>query len=284
MIDLKEMSFSYGKSRKGEKPLFDQLTLELGPGLFGLLGKNGAGKTTLMRIMAGLIYPHEGKCEVMEQVPGMRNPSLLEEIFFLSEEFYLPGMTGEEYRKMYSPFYPKFDHNFFDRCCREFEIEINKKLSKMSYGQKKKYLIAFGLASKTKLLLLDEPTNGLDIPSKAQFRKLVAASWSEEQTIVISTHQVRDVEKLIDPIIIVDNGKIIFKHSLEEINHALKFSVYSHEEEGDRILYSEKGLGGWAVMEAGPDEAGGAVDLELLFNGVLNDPKRISGLMKGVRV
>ncbi len=275
MIDLKEMSFGYGKNT-----LFNELTLNLGPGLYGLLGKNGAGKTSLLRIMAGLIYPHTGNCAVMEQIPGKRTPSFLREIFFLSEEFYLPRLTGLNYMELYAPFYPRFDRAFFSRCCGELELDCGKKLSNMSYGQKKKYLIAFGLASRTKLLLLDEPTNGLDIPSKAQFRRLVASSWTEDQCILISTHQVRDVEKLIDPIIIVENGKIIFKHTLEEVNSALKFSVYPREEEGSNILYSEKGLGGWAVLEEGPDETGAAVDLELLFNGVLNKPDRIETLMK----
>ena len=275
MVNLTEMSFSYGKKR-----LFDSLDLRLGPGLYGLLGKNGAGKTTLLRIIAGLIYPHQGSTLVMDQVPARRNPSLLKEIFFLSEEFYLPAVTGEAYAGLYSPFYPGFNREFFDRSCRELEINTSQTLSKMSYGQKKKFLIAFGLASGAKLMLLDEPTNGLDIPSKAQFRRLVASSWNEEQCVIISTHQVRDVEKLIDPIIILENGKIIFKHSLEEINRALRFSVYESEITGDRILYSEKGLGGWAVMEEGPDDAGGAVDLELLFNGVLQNPGRIGELMK----
>ena len=287
MIDLKDMSFGYrgnGFFRSNPDSLFDQLSLKLVPGLYGLLGKNGAGKTTFLRIIAGLIYPHGGVCEVLKQVPGERNPSLLQEVFFLAEEFYLPGITGEQYRHSYASFYPRFDNDFFDRCLREFEIPSNRKLSKMSYGQKKKFLIAFGLSSNAQLLLLDEPTNGLDIPSKSQFRKLVAASWSEKQCVIISTHQVRDVEKLIDPILILDTGKIIFKHSLEEINRALKFSVYTHEEPKDGVLYSEKGLGGWAVMEQGPDETGGAVDLELLFNGVLSEPQRIDRIMKGERL
>jgi len=278
MITLKEMSFSYGKDH-----LFDNLSLELGPGIFGLLGKNGAGKSSLLRILTGLLYPGSGECRVLGQTPGRRTPSFLREVVLLSEEFYLPAIRGEEYIRLYSPFFPRFDHDFFARCVTELELDSRKKLSSLSYGQKKKFLIAFGLASGTKLLLLDEPTNGLDIPSKAQFRRLVASSWSEDRCIVISTHQVRDVEELIDPIIIVENGRIIFQNSLEEVNRGLKFSVSSQEKSGDGVLYSEKGLGGWAVLEEGPDEPGAAVDLELLFNGVLKEPERIARLMKGGR-
>ena len=218
---------------------------------------------------------------MIEQVPSERKPSFLQDVMLLSEEFYLPAVKGSEYINLYAPFYPRFDRKFFARCISELELRTDKKLSSLSYGQKKKFLLAFALASGTRILLLDEPTNGLDIPSKAQFRRLVAAAWSEERCIIISTHQVRDVEELIDPIIIVDAGRIIFQSSMEDINSRLKFSIDTKERQDAGVLYTEKGLGGWAVLEEGPDEQGAAVDLELLFNGVLKDPARIAGIMKG---
>jgi ABC-2 type transport system ATP-binding protein len=274
MIKLKDISFGYGRDN-----LFNHLSLELGPGIFGLLGKNGAGKSSLLRIIAGLLSVQSGEPRVLEQQPSARRPSFLQDVMLLTEEFYLPAVKGEEYVTLYAPFYPRFDRALFDRCAGELELNTRKKLNSLSYGQKKKFLLAFALASGTRLLLLDEPTNGLDIPSKAQFRRLVAAAWSEERCIIISTHQVRDVEELIDPIIIVENGRIIFQNSVEEINRGLKFSVSSRERVGGEVLYTEKGLGGWAVLEEGEDEPGAAVDLELLFNGVLKEPDRIARIM-----
>ena len=277
MIKLKEMSFGYGREN-----LFEHLSLDLEPGIFGLLGRNGAGKSSLLRILAGLLKTGSGECRILGKDPFDRQPSFLKDVMLLSEEFYLPAVTGREYVRLYAPFYPGFDRELFAKGVRELELDLDKKLTRLSYGQKKKFLIAFCLASGTRLLLLDEPTNGLDIPSKAQFRRLVASSWSSERCIIISTHQVRDVEELIDPIIIVEGGRILFKYSIEEINRGLRFSVSTRETTGEQVLYSEKGLGGWAVLEEGADEPGGAVDLELLFNGVLREPERISRILTEV--
>ena len=100
-------------------------------------------------------------------------------------------------------FYPKFDHKLFKTLCNEFEIPMENKLDEMSYGQKKKTLISFGIACNTRLILLDEPTNGLDIPSKSQFRKIIAKSTNPGNCILISTHQIKDIENLIDHVLII---------------------------------------------------------------------------------
>ncbi|MDC7125321.1 MAG: ABC transporter ATP-binding protein, partial [Spirochaetales bacterium] len=256
MLEVKNLEFSYAK-----KKLFDDLNLKIGSGLYGLLGKNGAGKSSLLKLMSGELYPSAGCCSAMGFDASKRIPEMLSEIYFLPEEFAFPGITGNEYVKLYSPFYPRFSMEFFSDCVEEFDIDSGKKLGSMSYGQRKKFMISFGLASWSKILLLDEPTNGLDIPSKSQFRRLAAAGASDDRVILISTHQVRDVENLIDPVLIVDNGKIVFNHSMEEITDNISFRLLDEEPSGKNVIYYEKSLGGYFTAFAERSENSRAVDL-----------------------
>ena len=179
---------------------------------------------------------------------------------------------------MNAPFYPRFDHTMLQKYLQEFEISNDKKLTAYSYGQKKKFLIAFGLATQTNVLLMDEPTNGLDIPSKSQFRRIMAAASTEEQCIIISTHQVRDLASIIDHVIILENGSIIFKESLMDISTKLSFGKVK-DDSSDGVLYSEEVLGGKAAIlkSTGHDTA---VDLELLFNGVIKNSEIINNAIK----
>src|SRR6186713_469867 len=189
MISIQNLSFSYRKN----KPLFEGLNLQLEAGhIYGLLGKNGAGKSSLLKQMAGLLFPQAGACKVMGYEARYRQPGFLSNLFMVPEEFYLPQVSIKSYLKTYAPFYPDFDNKAFNTYLTEFQIPLDQRLTEMSYGQKKKVLISFALAANTKVLIMDEPTNGLDIPSKSQFRKVIAAAVSDEKCIVISTHQVRD--------------------------------------------------------------------------------------------
>ncbi|WP_020529227.1 ATP-binding cassette domain-containing protein [Flexithrix dorotheae] len=273
MINIQDLSYSYTKKKK----LFDQLSLELPSGnIYGLLGKNGAGKSTLLKIIAGLLTPNSGSCEVFGFAPLDRNPSFLKDIYFISEEFHVPPVKIKTFVNVYAPFYPNFDHEAFNRNIAEFSLPTDQKLSNMSYGQKKKFLICFGLATNCKLLILDEPTNGLDIPSKSKFRKIVASSMSDERSFIISTHQVRDMENLIDPIIIVDNGKIIFNYSYEEVTRKLAFKTEIELSNPDYTLYSESALGGYAVVTENQANEETETDLETLFNAVISNKDKVS--------
>lgn len=263
MINIQNLSFSYKKQRK----LFDGLSIELAKGsITGLLGKNGAGKTTLLKMVAGLLFPHSGSLTVMGHHPGERKPLFLSEVFFVPEEFYLPSTTIHFYIKANSPFYPSFDAALMNRLLSEFELAPDEVIDQMSYGQKKKFLISFALATKCKLLILDEPTNGLDIPSKTLFRKIMAGNLDENQLVVISTHQVKDIETLIDTIIIVDNGNIILHKDIASITQQLQFTN-STVAENEGVLYSEAVPGGYRIItrqQSGESQ----IDIELLFNAV----------------
>ena len=196
---------------------------------------------------------------------------MLNDVFLVPEEFYFPAISISDYQKAYAPFYPKFDHELLDRILTEFELRPDSNIQQLSHGQKKKFLIAFALATRCRLLLLDEPTNGLDIPSKALFRKILAGSLSEDQLVVISTHQVKDIENLIDKIIILDKGKIIFQQTMEEISQKVCFiSGTSDDVEG--AIYSEEVPGGYRLMmQNGHAET--EIDIELLFNAITNGKK-----------
>ena len=265
MIEITNLSFHYGK----QKNLFDGLSLsEKSGSIVGLLGKNGAGKSTLLKLITGLLEAPKDSLMVMGNVPFRRSPSLLEEIFFIPEEYDLPSVKISEYVKAQSLFYPRFDHAKLENILADFELDKSSRLTKLSYGQKKKFLIAFALSTNCKLLVLDEPTNGLDIPSKAIFRKVVAGSLSEDQLAIISTHQVKDVENLIDKIIVLDQGKVIFHQSLWEISEKYAFATATNLE-GSENLYHEVAPGGFKVMKP----ANGTptdVDIELLFNAAIS--------------
>lgn len=273
MITLKELSFSY--SRK--KEVLDRINLEVGSGhICGLLGKNGEGKTTLLNLLSGQIFPDQGSCLVLEEIPSERNARFLQQIFLLPEEISMPEVTAMEYIKMYAAFYPTFRDDICKACVESFEINLSDRLSKMSQGQRKKVAITLALAAHTPLLLMDEPTNGLDIPSKATFRRLVASLIDDNQTVIISTHQVRDLESLIDTVLILDQRQILLNKTLNEIGEKLYFGPLLPEE---KALYSEPTSQGTIGVTARDGKEETAVSLELLFNAAITYPKEIQRIM-----
>ena len=273
MITLKELSFSY--SRK--KEVLDRINLEVGSGhICGLLGKNGEGKTTLLNLLSGQIFPDQGSCLVLEEIPSERNARFLQQIFLLPEEISMPEVTAIEYIKMYAAFYPTFRDDICKACVESFEINLSDRLSKMSQGQRKKVAITLALAAHTPLLLMDEPTNGLDIPSKATFRRLVASLIDDNQTVIISTHQVRDLESLIDTVLILDQRQILLNKTLNEIGEKLYFGPLLPAE---KALYSEPTSQGTIGVTARDGKEETAVSLELLFNAAITYPKEIQRIM-----
>jgi len=277
MIKIENLSFSYSQ----KQTLFDELSLNLPSGnIYGLLGKNGAGKTTLLKIICGLLFPKKGKLKVLGLQPKDRYPQFLSEVFLIPEEFNLPLLNMEYFVRLYSPFYPRFNHSLFNDCIYEFRLPREQKLTAMSYGQKKNFLLSFGLATDCKLLLLDEPTNGLDIPSKSQFRKIMANAVHEERSFIISTHQVRDMENLIDPIIILDEGKVIFCQDYEHISRKLCISKQSEIPDERDVLYYESSLGGYTVVKENKGNKESRLNLEILFNAIVSNKQKIIEIFK----
>jgi ABC-2 type transport system ATP-binding protein len=273
MVTIENLTFAFKKNQ----PLFSGLNLNLEKGnTYGLFGLNGAGKTTLLNLISGMLFPDFGECLIHESPAKERLPEVLSDLFILPEQFELPKMDATKYIAIQAPFYPRFDTEQMSKMLTEFQIDTGKNLTELSYGQRKKFMIAFALASNASLLLMDEPTNGLDIPSKSQFRKIMAATDTNDRCVVISTHQVRDLNTLIDRITVLHSGNIIFDQTLGSINEKLSF-IKTEPDHNQPILYSEEILGGHAAIAA--KEAGDGdslIDLELLFNGVIQETELIN--------
>jgi ABC-2 type transport system ATP-binding protein len=275
MIEIRNLRFQYHRKR----PLFENLSVDLMPGsIYGLLGKNGAGKTSLLKVISGLIFPRSGSCAVSGFLPRQRKPSFLERIYFLPEDFQVPPISMKRYKNLYAPFYPAFNDRLYGELLTEFNLDPDDRLNRLSQGQRKKFLIAFGLGTDCDILLMDEPTNGLDIPGKSAFRRLISAAVREERVIVISTHQVRDVENLIDSVVLLDNGRILFHQPMSQIAARLRFSSNTDPAEEGPAIYSEKTpLGQKSVLPNTTNEDS-PVDLESLFNAIIANPRAVGSI------
>lgn len=281
MVQVEQLGFGYGRTE-----LFRDVGLDLAPGrIYGLLGLNGAGKSTLLRLMAGLLYPTSGRVRALGNEPTRRTPGYLSRLFVLPEELDIPRLTDREYIAVRAPFYPGFDRECMARCQDELDVPTGRKLASLSHGQRKKFLLSFGLASGASLLMLDEPTNGLDIPSKGLFRRLVAEALTDERTFVIATHQVRDVESLIDELVILHDGKVLLNRSISELSGHLGTSLESSrpEEGEDGLLYVERTVGGFAVVRNDPGAGDRRLDLELLFKAVIASPGACARVLHTVK-
>lgn len=270
MLSFSNVSFTYG--RRG-KEVLSGLSLDFEEnGIYGILGKNGTGKSTMLYLAAGLLRPKGGNVTA-EGVPTQsRRPETLREIFLVPEEFDLPEVSLRTYVQLNAPFYPTFREDILARCLKSFELGDDLNIGRLSMGQKKKVYISFALAAGTKYLLMDEPTNGLDIPSKKVFREVIAREMSEERVMIISTHQVRDVEQLIDHVVIVNEGTVQLNASTAEIESRLRFEQRAVGSDLSDALFVQQTMRGIELIcpNSGNDET--PIDLELLFNALQTVP------------
>jgi ABC-2 type transport system ATP-binding protein len=277
MLKVSNLSFGYKKKRL----LYKDLSLHLEAGsIYGLLGKNGAGKSTLLKNLTGLLFPKKGDISINGFEPQKRQPAFLETIYMIPEEVYVPALTIKDYMRLYAPFYPCFDKEKFYRYLEQLDVAGQDKLNTLSFGQQKKFIIAFAFACNTKILLLDEPTNGLDIPSKIKFRKLISSILTEDRIVVISTHQIRDLDNLIDQVIIVDQGDLLLKASIDQIAEKLKFKVVSEIPAETKVFYSEESLKGYSIVAENTDGENSKVNLEHLFNAVTENADEVKSIFR----
>ncbi|MCM0296945.1 ATP-binding cassette domain-containing protein [Bacteroides fragilis] len=276
MITAENLSFFYRKSKRAVLHDFS-LSLEKGR-VYGLLGKNGAGKSTLLYLMSGLLTPKSGRVLYHGTDVRRRLPVTLQDMFLVPEEFDLPPVSLISYVELNSPFYPRFSKEDMVKYLHYFEMDINIDLGALSMGQKKKVFMSFALATNTSLLLMDEPTNGLDIPGKSQFRKFIASGMTDDKTILISTHQVRDIDKVLDHVLIMDNSRVLLNESVMGICDKLLFTESDDRALLQSSLYSAPSIQGNFLLL--PNESGedSEINLELLFNATLAVPERISAL------
>lgn len=275
MLKVEEMAFSY---RRNEY-LLNKINFEITPGgVYGLLGKNGSGKSTLLYLMTGLMFPHIGTVTIDGIPAGKRLPRTMQNIYLLPEEYDLPAVSIERYVKNNAPFYPMFNREQFDNFLQIFELPLVKDLSQYSMGQKKKFLVSFALATNTPLLFMDEPTNGLDIPSKSQFRKAIALGMSDERSIIISTHQVRDLESMIDRVLVLHDNSIMLNESVMRIADRMEFVRTTSKEDLRGCIYSTFTPQGFVGVRPNVDGVDSLVDLEVLFNSIITNPDVVKSL------
>jgi len=264
MITIQKASYAY----HANQTVLEDVNLHFQSGhIYGLLGENGAGKTTLLKSLAGLVFPKSGTIDVLGHQPYRRRPDFLADIFMIPEDVELPDLLIERYVALYACFYPKFDRELFFWLLETFEVPRAARMEQLSFGQRKKVLIAFGLATKTRLILMDEPTNGLDIPSKSQFRKVMASELTEERCFIISTHQVRDLDQLIDQLVILSKQQVLLAASIVEISQALAFKVIPRAV--PEALYMEETIQGIHAILPNKQQEDTKMDMELFFKGIL---------------
>ena len=274
MLKINDLAFSY--SGNGCK-VFNDFSLQFEKGaVYGLLGKNGTGKSTLLYLITGLLHPQQGTVQFKGEEVRRRLPSTLSDMYIVPEEFELPSMTMKQYVKLNAPFYPNFSEEQLKQNLALFDFDENIRLGDLSMGQKKKAYMCFALAANTSLLVMDEPTNGLDIPSKSEFRRLIASNMTDEKTIIISTHQVRDIDSLLDHIVIIDQSSVLLNASNADICRRLLFAELPMSEPTDGALFVQPSVSGNSAILLNEYDEESRMNLELLFNGVLAEREKFA--------
>lgn len=272
MITTNRLTFGYSSRRN----VLTNISFKMDRGhIHGLLGCNGIGKTTLLKIVCGIMRPQSGEILVNGVDPMTRRPEMFSEMMIIPEEFDLPNISLERYADITSPFYPRFSREQMRAYCAEFHVNPAERLHSMSMGQRKKAYIAFALACNVSMLLMDEPTNGLDIPSKSVFRRVLAGYVDDSRLVVISTHQVADVEQLLDSIVILDEQGVALNATTAEICRKLKFGKAT---EADQVIYSERTIQGDMAVMLNEDDADTPLGIELLFNATTANRNAIAAI------
>jgi len=273
MVTIENLSFEY---RKSQKKLFENFSLSIEKGkVYGLLGKNGVGKSTLLYLITGLLMPKSGKVSFNQDDVAKRYPKTLQDMYIVPEEFDLPPISFRKYVDCNKSFYPRFNMEDLAKYLQCFELNMDVNLGALSMGQKKKVYMSFALATNTTLLVMDEPTNGLDIPGKSQFRKFIASGMNDDKTIIISTHQVKDIDNLLEHVIIMDNNKVLLNETVSNICQKLLFVETPSNEVIDGALYVSPSIQGNSTILPNLENEESAINLELLFNATLTDAEKL---------
>ena len=276
MIKVEDLSFSYGRRKT---KVLDGFSMSLNKGsVYGLLGKNGTGKSTLLYLMAGLLRPQTGKVYYKGVDVTLRKPTTLQDMFLVPEEFALPNVSMKQYVKLNAPFYPHFSDELLKACLRDFDMNEDIHLGELSMGQKKKAFMCFALATNTSLLMMDEPSNGLDIPSKSQFHKVIASGMTDDKAVIISTHQVRDIDSLLDHVLIMDGSELLLNESVATICEKLYFAEQGMNEPTDGALYVQPSVQGNSVILPNESYEESKMNLEVLFNAMLAERVKMQSM------
>ena len=277
VLSIRHLSKSFGSRR-----ILTDINLDVTPGeIFGFLGPNGSGKTTTIKLMLGLLRMEQGEIricgrnivtdfeEAVKSVGGIiENPEMYK------------YLTGRQNLEQYARMYGNIPKERFDEVIRlvGLQTRIDDKISKYSLGMRQRLGLAQAILHRPALLVLDEPTNGLDIPSKSQFRKVLASGMSEEKSVVISTHQVRDIDRLLDHVIVIDGSQVLLDESVVRITDKLFFAEQGMSDPTDDALYVQPSVHGNSVILPNHYGEESPLNLELLFNALLTEREKIQAI------
>lgn len=225
----------------GKKEVLHGVDLKLESGkIYGLIGRNGAGKTTLLSILTSQNPATSGEVTFDGQ-PVWENPEVLRHLCFSRELSPLTGsnansMKVKEYLRIASTFFPYWDKEIEKRLVEEFELDVKKKISKLSKGMLSMVTIIVALASKAEFTFLDEPVAGLDVVARERFYELLLEEFTQTgRTFVVSTHIIEEAAEVLEEVIIVDHGKILLKENTQDLLDR-SFHISGHEDEVDRAI------------------------------------------------
>ena len=269
MVSLKDIEFSY---RKHELPALTRITAEIGPGVHLLAGEKGAGKTTLLHLIAGIRKPSSGECLINDEAASSDSPSKMARTFMLEENMFFPGPNIRSFAKRHSKFYPNFSQERFEENLHEFGLTGYEAFKSQSLGNRKKAQLSYVLALGVDVILLDEPTNALDIQSKEVLRRLLAGTLRDDQTVIVATHTVSELENVFDGAIMITRSRLLFAGTDEAVSHRLAFRVTRMPL--DSALYSEIQVGRvLGIYHAIEEEGLTRTDWRLLYSA-LHSPQR----------
>lgn len=206
------------------KPVLQDVNLKIPRGkIIGLLGKNGAGKSTLIKLINDLLTPTRGEILINGEKPGVKSKEI---ISYLPERTYLDKeMTIKQVIKYFEEFYENFDSQKAIKLLKDLDLDINKKISKMSKGMQEKLQLILVMSRNAELYILDEPLGGVDPATRDYILDTILSNFSEGASVIISTHLISDIERILDEVIFVDKGKIMLTSSADELRNKEKTSI-----------------------------------------------------------
>ena len=206
------------------KPVLQDVNLKIPRGkIIGLLGKNGAGKSTLIKLINDLLTPTRGEILINGEKPGVKSKKI---ISYLPERTYLDKeMTIKQVIKYFEEFYENFDSQKAIKLLKDLDLDINKKISKMSKGMQEKLQLILVMSRNAELYILDEPLGGVDPATRDYILDTILSNFSEGASVIISTHLISDIERILDEVIFVDKGKIMLTSSADELRNKEKTSI-----------------------------------------------------------
>ena len=241
MLEMNSVTKTFGTFKA-----LDDLTLTVPQGaVYGLVGPNGAGKSTAIRHLTGVYRPDSGTVQVDGQ-PVYENPAVKSDIGYIPDEiFFFPSATMEDMRRFYKGLYPRFDEDLYRRLYDIFRLPKNGQIRRFSKGMQKQAAFHLALAMRPKVLILDEPVDGLDPVMRRQVMSLILSDVAEYgTTVLISSHNLRELEDVCDHVGIMNKGRVLLERSLSELqDNTVKLQVaYAAAEEpplpeGIRVLH-----------------------------------------------